>query len=137
MTDLVGQPAYRQVADDLRQKIVDGELAVGSAIPSTAQMTKAYGVSSTVVRAAVAQLRADGLLLGQPGKGVYVRATPETATATAASIDDLSSQMAELRELHGAEAARREELEAELIQVQQRVHALEAQIARLATSDGG
>ncbi len=75
MTESIGRPAYQQVADDLRRRIAEAELPVGSAIPSTTKLAKAYGVSITVVRAAVAQLRADGLVVGQPGKGVFVRAT--------------------------------------------------------------
>lgn len=129
MTDLVGRPAYRQVADDLRRKIAAGEPEVGSAIPSTAQLTRAYGVSSTVVRAAVAELRADGLVLGQPGKGVFVRATPDAVAERTVSLEDLVKQVAELRELCAAEAARREELEAEVVQLRQRVDSLQAQLA--------
>jgi GntR family transcriptional regulator len=97
VTESVGRPAYQEVADDLRRRIVTGDLAVGAAIPSTANLIKAYGVSSTVVRAAVAQLRGDGLLVGQPGKGVFVRATPASVTKRAASIDELSQQVGVLR----------------------------------------
>jgi len=136
VTDHVGRPAYQQVADELRQKIAGGELTVGSVIPSTAQLTKTYGVSSTVVRAAVAQLRADGLLLGQPGKGVFVRSTPEAVAKRTTSIDDLAGQIAELRELCGAESARREELEAEVLQLRQQIDALRAQFTELAAQTG-
>ena len=115
MTEPVGLPAYQQVADDIRRKIAEGEIPVGSAIPSTAKLTQTYGVSTTVIRAAVAQLRADGLLVGQPGKGVYVRSTPEAAAERAATIQDLSHQVEQLRaELRKAEARRRDEVAAEL-----------------------
>src|SRR6266496_2452470 len=115
VTEPVGRPAYQEVADDLRRRIASAEFPVGSAIPSTAKLTKAYGVSSTVVRAAIAQLRGDGLLIGQPGKGVFVRATPEAVAERAASIEDLAKQVEELRaELRRFEsAARHEELAAE------------------------
>ena len=107
MTETVGRPAYQQVADDLRRRIASAELPVGSAIPSTAKLSKTYGVSITVVRAAVAQLRADGLLVGQPGKGVFVRATPEAVAERTVSIEDLSKQIGELRaELRRIESAR-------------------------------
>lgn len=98
MSEPVGRPAYQQVADDLRQKMASGELPVGAAIPSTAQMTRQYGVSSTVVRAAVSQLRSEGLLVGQPGKGVFVRALPGAASGHTVAPDDLAMQIAELRE---------------------------------------
>src|SRR5690242_13991698 len=66
----VGGPAYQQVARDLRKRIASAECPVGSAIPSTAKLSEMYGVSVTVVRAAVAQLRTEGLITGHPGKGV-------------------------------------------------------------------
>jgi len=93
VTDVVGRPVYQWVADDLRQKIAAGELAVGSAIPSTAQLTRAYQVSYTVVRAAVAELRGAGLVFGQPGKGVYVLATPDAVAERASSIDELPGKL--------------------------------------------
>jgi DNA-binding GntR family transcriptional regulator len=115
VTEPVGLPAYQQIADDLRRKIAEGEIPVGSAIPSTAELTRTYRVSTTVIRAAVAQLRADGLLVGQPGKGVYVRSTPEAAAERAATIEDLSQQVEQLRaEVRKAESARRDEVTAEL-----------------------
>ncbi len=109
----IGRPAYQQVADDLRERITAGEFPVGSAIPSTARLAAAHQVSVTVIRAAVAQLRNAGLLVGQPGKGVYVRATPEAAAEQAATVESLLAQVAELRaELRQAEDDRRDELAA-------------------------
>ena len=78
MTGSIG-PSYQLVADDLRSKISSGELQVGDLIPSTVKLMEQYGVSSTVVRHAVAQLRTDGILEGHPGKGVYVKALPADA----------------------------------------------------------
>src|SRR5580704_13355159 len=94
----VGWPAYQRVAGALRRQIAAGELAVGSAIPSTAQLTALFSVSSTVARAAVAQLRADGLVVGQPGKGVFVRATPGEVADRIVSVEQLGREMALLRE---------------------------------------
>jgi GntR family transcriptional regulator len=132
VTESIGRPAYQQVAEDLRQGIASGEFPVGSAIPSTSKLASAYAVSITVVRAAVAQLRADGLLIGQPGKGVFVRATPEAVAERAASIEDLASQVSELRaELRGAESARRDEVEAELAALRQDVGVLQTHLVNL------
>lgn len=90
-------PAWRAVADDLRDQIAAGKLALGEAIPSTPQLMDAYGVSSTVVRHAVTQLRNEGLLVGHAGKGVYVTATPEQTQAAAADQAALAAQLEELR----------------------------------------
>ncbi len=73
MKALTGQPAYRQVADDLRRQIADGMLAVGARLPTVTQLMARYEVSSTVVKAAINQLKIEGLVVGQQGKGVFVR----------------------------------------------------------------
>ena len=82
MTEPVGRPAYQQVADDLRRRIAAGEFPVGSAIPSTAKLTRTLRGLHHGDPGRGSQLRADGLLVGQPGKGVFVRSTPEAAAAT-------------------------------------------------------
>jgi GntR family transcriptional regulator len=70
---LTGEPAYRQVADDLRRQIADGRLAVGARLPTATQLMANYDVSSTVVKAAINQLKIEGLVVGQQGRGVFVR----------------------------------------------------------------
>jgi DNA-binding GntR family transcriptional regulator len=97
VTEIIGQPAYQQIANRLRSQIASGELPIGAAIPSTAQLSKQYGVSITVVRAAINQLRADGLVVGQPGKAVYVRATPEAAARERVQLEELAEQVKGLR----------------------------------------
>lgn len=112
---ITGQPAYRQVANDLRSRIRSGTYATGDALPSTAQLMDMYEVSITVVRAAINQLRAEGLVIGQPGKGVFVAA--ETATP-AAGDDDL----AEIRQQLDA-------MRAELIKFNDRLARVEENVA--------
>lgn len=128
MTEPVGLPAYQRVAGDLRRQIVAGELALGEAIPSTAELTRHYGVSSTVARAAVARLRTDGLVLGQPGKGVFVRATPEAVAEHVVSVEELTRRTDELRQLHQAEVDRREQLEGEIALLRREIAALRARV---------
>jgi GntR family transcriptional regulator len=93
-----GQHLYLQVADDVRSQISTGRLKVGDDIPSTADLAKQHGVSKGVVQEAVRVLKAEGLLVGQTGKAVYVRATPEAAAAEAAALKTVDEQLAELRE---------------------------------------
>jgi GntR family transcriptional regulator len=128
VTGPVGLPAYQQVAGDLRSRIAGGELPVGSAIPSTARLIEQYRVSSTVARAAVAQLRADGLVVGQPGKGVFVRATPEAAAEQAVSVEALGERVERLRELYEAERGRREELERQVAHLRQDVESIRVRV---------
>jgi DNA-binding GntR family transcriptional regulator len=92
LTAITGQPAYRQIAEDLRQKIADGTYEVGGSLPSTARLMEIYNVSNTAVRAAVRELQGSGVLIGQPGKGVYVAALPAPQAA------DVGVQLAALTE---------------------------------------
>ena len=91
MVENTGQPKYLQLADELRRKIVDGTYAVGSELPSTAQLTATYDVSTTVVRGAMRELRGEGLIVGQPGKEVYVTGVPSDRPGDA---PDLREQLA-------------------------------------------
>lgn len=92
-----GKPAYQAVADSLRERIARGDLAVDDPIPSTAKLTEEFGVSTTVVRAAVSQLRSDGLVVGSPGKAVYVRATPETQDTESVTLRSVADQVGAIR----------------------------------------
>ncbi|WP_419997552.1 GntR family transcriptional regulator [Streptomyces boninensis] len=66
-------PAYLRVAGDLRKKIVGGELAPHSRLPSQARIRQEYGVSDTVALEARKVLMAEGLVEGRSGSGTYVR----------------------------------------------------------------
>jgi GntR family transcriptional regulator len=132
VTEPVGRPAYQQVADDLRRRIGAGEFPVGSVIPSTAKLTRVYGCSVTVVRAAVAQLQADEVLVGQPGKGVFVRATPAAAAEEAATVVGLARRIDGLQaDVQRMEVGLRAESAAEVAALRQYVQVLRVHIADL------
>lgn len=97
MPAATAEPLYKQVADDIRSRIASGHLAVGDEIPSTAKLSEQHGVSIGVIRAAVRTLQEEGLLIGQPGKAVSVRATPKTAAEETAALKSADEQLAELR----------------------------------------
>ncbi|MFZ7089862.1 FadR/GntR family transcriptional regulator [Primorskyibacter sp. 2E233] len=56
----------------LSARILGGEFPLGARLPSEARLCEEYGVSRTVVREAVASLRADGLVEPRRGAGVFV-----------------------------------------------------------------
>lgn len=91
-----GQPAYAQLAEDLRKQMRDGSLAVGSEIPSTSQLMIQYEVSNTVVKRALDLLKAEGLLIGQQGKGVFVRELPAAPEPSAADVAAVMRRLDEL-----------------------------------------
>ncbi|MEH1013016.1 winged helix-turn-helix domain-containing protein [Micromonospora sp. CPCC 206060] len=60
------------LADHIRKQVASGELSPGDKLPSTAQLCKIHGVSEIVVRNAMLTLKAEGLVVGVPGVGVFV-----------------------------------------------------------------
>jgi GntR family transcriptional regulator, transcriptional repressor for pyruvate dehydrogenase complex len=63
-----------QLAAALTADIVEGRLPSGSRLPTEQEMVLAHEVSRTVVREAVAALRADGLVVVRQGVGAFVAA---------------------------------------------------------------
>src|ERR1700760_1976981 len=61
-----------EVVDRLSEQIMSGKLPVGAKLPSEQEMMKGMGVSRTVVREAVAALRARGLVITRQGAGAFV-----------------------------------------------------------------
>jgi DNA-binding transcriptional regulator YhcF (GntR family) len=96
-----GKPAYQHVADDLRQQISDGRLPVGSQLPTVARLMETYGVSNTVIKSALSQLKAENVVIGQQGKGVYVRQLFRVflSTPMAALAEDYETDRAAARKL--------------------------------------
>lgn len=136
MAEFLGQPAYQQVADDLRKQISEGRIQVGEAVPSAAKLRERYAVSSTVVQRAINELRSEGLLIGQPGKAVFVKATPEAIADESVNLRGLADQLAELRselhELDGAAAsADVTELRAEMIELRRQLATVQTNLIDL------
>jgi DNA-binding FadR family transcriptional regulator len=69
------QPS-RSLTEDLVRRLTDeivgGRLQPGARLPTEQQLVEALGVSRTVVREAVAALRADGLVVTRQGVGAFV-----------------------------------------------------------------
>lgn len=64
----------------LKEKILSGELAPGTKLPSESDLIEEHAVSRTVVREAVTRLRAEGLVETFQGRGSFVLALPEPTT---------------------------------------------------------
>src|SRR5271169_5772219 len=56
----------------LAEEIMKGALSPGARLPTEQEMVAAMGVSRTVVREAVAALRAEGLVITRQGAGAFV-----------------------------------------------------------------
>ena len=69
----------RGLFDQLAEQIKSGRLAAGARLPTEEALARAARVSRTVVREAVAALRADGLVVTRQGVGAFVSAAPQQA----------------------------------------------------------
>ena len=65
---------YRQIAADLRRKIVDGDLGPDDKLPSARELMETYGVATQTVQNAFRLLRAEDLIYSIQGRGTFVRA---------------------------------------------------------------
>ncbi|HEX7932658.1 MAG TPA: FadR/GntR family transcriptional regulator [Paraburkholderia sp.] len=78
-----------RVAEKLLAKIRNEGLAPGTRLPSEHAMAQHFSVSRTVIREAIALLKADGLLITRKGSGAFVC---QTALSRAATGDPLTEQ---------------------------------------------
>lgn len=80
---------YEQLANQIRQQIMDGALKQGDWLPTEREMSEQYGVSRTVVREAVKALAQQGLVEVQHGRGTLI--SYETTRAVKKSLDLMMS----------------------------------------------
>lgn len=66
------RPIYDQIAEQIKNKIITGELAPGDALPSMRALAKALRISVITTKRAYADLERDGFIETVAGKGSYV-----------------------------------------------------------------
>ncbi len=71
-----GPSLTEQLVDELTAEIDDGRLGTGQRLPTEAELIGRFRVSRTVVREALARLRASGLVESHQGRGSYVLTRP-------------------------------------------------------------
>jgi len=67
-----GQPPYLQIAEDLRRRIVSGELAPGDQLPSGRQIARDWDCAYATATKVLATLRKEGLAEAYPGHATVV-----------------------------------------------------------------
>src|SRR5438094_5802476 len=123
---------YEQLAAEIKS----GRLAPGARLPTEEALTRAARVSRTVVREAVAALRAEGLVITRQGVGAFVSPEPQRAPFRIEpehlrSLADIFNVM-ELRlgvEIESAGLAAERASKAEVRAIGAALHALDAAIA--------
>ncbi|MER7212416.1 GntR family transcriptional regulator [Streptosporangium sp. NPDC000239] len=65
---------YREIADDLRKRIREGEWPPGQRIPKTIALSAEYQAARGSISRAIDELEAEGILLSTPRRGTFVLA---------------------------------------------------------------
>ncbi|MER5968924.1 GntR family transcriptional regulator [Streptomyces sp. NPDC002055] len=74
-----GRPPYRRIVDDIRRRILDGDLAPGDRVPSTRRIAADWGVALATATKALTTLRLEGLVEARPRAGTVVAGTAPIA----------------------------------------------------------
>lgn len=69
----MAEVVYKQIADDLRSRIVNGQLSPGEDVPTEAELAQQWSTSRGPIRNALAALRQEGLIETTRGRPARVR----------------------------------------------------------------
>src|SRR5918994_7616639 len=67
------------IYEKLFERIVGGEFPGNARLPSETELARRFGASRPVIRAALARLRDDGIIVSRQGSGSYVKRRPDNA----------------------------------------------------------
>jgi len=81
-------PLFRQLYEQMRERIESGVLRRGDRLPATRELAGQLGLNRTTISAAYALLESEGLIAGHVGRGSFVtgRAKAVTDSSTSASF---------------------------------------------------
>jgi DNA-binding GntR family transcriptional regulator len=103
-------PKYRQIADDLRARIENGDYPPGSMLPSKSALMTRYHVALNTIDRAVEVLRKEGFAEPIQGVGTFAR-TPPPDSGHSPEYAELMRQIAAVSEEVRQLAERVERLE--------------------------
>jgi GntR family transcriptional regulator len=84
---------YREIAEELRRRIADGEFAAGRVLPSEAELSAAYSVSRVTIRKSLELLRQNALVDSRQGFGWFVSVDP--VSQSLGRLGTIESQLSE------------------------------------------
>jgi GntR family transcriptional repressor for pyruvate dehydrogenase complex len=96
------------VYERIFELIVNGEFAEHARLPAENELARRFGASRPVIRAALARLRDDGIIVSRQGSGSYVKRRPDNAVlrfVPVGSIADIQRCFEFRVALEGAAAA--------------------------------
>ena len=68
------EPIYAQIARQIKQQILSGQLRAGEPLPSIRLLAKELRISVITTKRAYEELEADGFIVTQAGRGIFVAA---------------------------------------------------------------
>ena len=68
------EPIYAQIARQIKQQILSGQLRAGEPLPSIRLLAKELRISVITTKRAYEELEADGFIVTQAGRGSFVAA---------------------------------------------------------------
>ncbi len=86
-----GQPIYLQIAEQIRQKVANGELNPGDQLPTVRQLAAELRINFNTVARAYRLLDEAGLISTQHGRGTYIWELPSAETLQAFRQQGLES----------------------------------------------
>ena len=121
---------YRQIADQLRALIAQGEYPVGSRLPPERDLSAQLGVSRPSVREALIALEVEGLIEVRMGSGIYVRpGDPKAARPVSAEGPLEIIRARQMIESELAAHAARHMTKAQVARLRDAIAVMEAQVA--------
>jgi GntR family transcriptional regulator len=102
---------YHQLLGVLRGRIESGEIGVGDRLPSEADLVSDFGVSRTTARRALDELRRQGLVRREPGRGTFL--VSPRLRSNLAYLHSFSEEIKRWGYTPGARLVEREEREAD------------------------
>jgi GntR family transcriptional regulator len=127
-------PIYRRLAQELRQKILDGQIGAGEALPSERDLCEIMSASRVTVRRAIETLIDEGLIIRKQGSGTYVAPRIEAPGSYLSSFSEdarargESSEAVWLMKTYGAASPE----EARMLELQESAQVLRLGRVRLA-----
>ena len=101
---------YHQILLRLHERIGSGDIEVGEKLPSEADLERDYGVSRTTARRALDELRRQGLVRREPGRGTFL--VGPRFSSNLARLYSFSDEIRRRGHEPGARLVRREEVRA-------------------------
>ena len=72
------RPLYLQIAETIRQELLEGRLRPGAALPSVREMAERWACTPGTVQQAYKELARQGIAVSRPGQGTHIGSAPPT-----------------------------------------------------------